>query len=74
MDQREVEAMIKSLQKALIEKDGVADVISIMEKLKKDVVPSEDLLRVRSLILADTGPYHVHSCLHTQPAVCTVLD
>ncbi|KAG0651432.1 Transcription elongation factor S-II [Hyphodiscus hymeniophilus] len=45
MDQREVETMIKSLQKALAEKDGVTDVITIMEKLKKDVVPTEDLLR-----------------------------
>ena len=50
MDQREVETMIKSLQKALAEKDAVTDVITIMEKLKKEVVPTEDLLRVRSLI------------------------
>ena len=49
MDQREVEANIKALQKVLAEKDGVADVIAIMEKLKKEVIPTEDLLRVRSL-------------------------
>jgi hypothetical protein len=50
MDQREVETMIKSLQKALADKDGVTDIITIMEKLKKEVVPTEDLLRVCSLI------------------------
>jgi transcription elongation factor S-II len=49
MDQREVETMIKSLQKALAEKEPVANVIAIMEKLKKDVAPTEDLLRVCSL-------------------------
>ena len=52
MDQREVETVIKSLQKALNEKDGVTDVITILEKLKKDVVPTEDLLRVCPLILS----------------------
>jgi hypothetical protein len=45
MDQREVETMIKSLQKALAE-NGVTDVTTILEKLKKEVVPTEDLLRV----------------------------
>ena len=54
MDQREVETMIKSLQKALAEKDSITDVITIMEKLKKEVVPTEDLLRVRSSISAYT--------------------
>jgi transcription elongation factor S-II len=46
MDQREVETMIKALQKALNEKEPAANVIAIMEKLKKDVAPTEDLLRV----------------------------
>jgi transcription elongation factor S-II len=49
MDQREVETMINALQKALNEKEPVANVIVIMEKLKKDVAPTEDLLRVCSL-------------------------
>ena len=41
--------MIKALQKALTDKEPVTNVITIMEKLKKDVAPTEDLLRVRSL-------------------------
>jgi transcription elongation factor S-II len=49
MDQREVETMIKALQKALNEKEPSANIITILEKLKKDVAPTEDLLRVRSL-------------------------
>jgi hypothetical protein len=54
MDQREVETMIKSLQKSLAEKDSITDVITIMEKLRKEVVPTEDLLRVCSLVSAYT--------------------
>ena len=57
MDQREVETMIKALQKALNEKEPVANVITIMEKLKKDVLPTEDLLRVCPL----TGRTRAHS-------------
>jgi transcription elongation factor S-II len=51
MDQREVETMIKALQKAVNDKEPVANVTTILEKLKNDVVPTEDLLRVRSLTL-----------------------
>ena len=63
MDQREVETMIKALQKAVNDKEPVANVITIMEKLKKDVVPTEDLLRVCSLI-AQTRAH----CLLLHPA------
>ncbi len=49
MDQREVERNVKALQKAINEKDSSSVVLSILEALKKDVVPTEELLRVRSL-------------------------
>ena len=57
MDQREVETMIKALQKAVNDKEPVSNVTTILEKLKNDVVPTEDLLRVRSLALQA----HTHS-------------
>jgi hypothetical protein len=46
MDQREVEGMIKALQKAVAGKEPSANIITILEKLKKDVAATEDLLRV----------------------------
>jgi hypothetical protein len=58
MDQREVESYIKALQKALNEKEPASNVVTIMEKLKKDVAPTEDLLRVCSLIIAHI-PYEL---------------
>ncbi|RKF61432.1 Transcription elongation factor S-II [Erysiphe neolycopersici] len=45
MDSREVERNIKALQKAVTEKEPVSVTINILEILKKDVVPTEELLR-----------------------------
>lgn len=49
MDQRELDTTIKALQKAVGENLPAKDVITILETLKKDVVPTEELLRVRFL-------------------------
>jgi transcription elongation factor S-II len=57
MDQRELDSRLKSLQKAVAEKDSTANVISILETLKKDVVPTEELLRVRSLFMIARIPH-----------------
>lgn len=46
MDQRELDSQLKSLLKAVAEKDAASNVIAILERLKKDVVPTEELLRV----------------------------
>lgn len=46
MDLREVERNIKALQKAVTEKEPVSVTINILEILKKDVIPTEELLRV----------------------------
>lgn len=51
MDQRELDSRLKALHKAVAEKDSASNVISILETLKKEVVPTEELLRVRSLIV-----------------------
>jgi transcription elongation factor S-II len=48
MDQRELETRLKALQKAVADKDSTANVISILETLKKEVSPTEELLRVCS--------------------------
>lgn len=46
MDQRELETRLRALQKAVGEKDSAENVISILESLKKETSPTEDLLRV----------------------------
>lgn len=46
MDAKEVSTRIHALQKAVAEKQAASIVISILETLKKEVVPTEELLRV----------------------------
>jgi hypothetical protein len=48
MDQRELETRLKALQKAVNGKDSPSTIISILQTLQKEVVPTEELLRVRS--------------------------
>ncbi|KAL2063365.1 hypothetical protein VTL71DRAFT_5170 [Oculimacula yallundae] len=45
MDAKEVHTQIQSLQKALAEKQPASVIINLLELLKKDVVPTEELLR-----------------------------
>ena len=47
MDQRELDSRIKSLSKAITDKEPPANVLAILETLKNDVVATEELLRVR---------------------------
>lgn len=49
MDQRELDSRIKALQKAIAEKEPVQNVLTIMEMLKNNVNPTEELLRVRDV-------------------------
>jgi transcription elongation factor S-II len=51
MDQRELDLRLKALQKVVAEKEPASNIISILETLKKEVVPTEELLRVSSLTL-----------------------
>ena len=46
MDQREVGSLVKALTKAVQEKQPSANIITILESLKNDVVATEELLRV----------------------------
>ena len=48
MDKRELETRLKALQKAAYEKESPSSLINILETLKSEVVPTEELLRVRS--------------------------
>ncbi|KUJ24591.1 transcription elongation factor s-ii [Mollisia scopiformis] len=45
MDAKQVDIQLKALQKAVAEKQPTANVVAILETLKKDVVPTEELLR-----------------------------
>lgn len=46
MDQRELTSRVSALQKAINDKEPAANVITIMETLKRDVNATEELLRV----------------------------
>lgn len=46
MEKREIEEQLEMLKKALAEKQPSENVIGILNKLKTDVVPTEDILRV----------------------------
>lgn len=45
MDQRELKQHVDALQKALQAKEPSANIVSLLEKLKKEVEPTEELLR-----------------------------
>jgi hypothetical protein len=64
MDQRELDLRLKALQKAVAEKEPASNVISILETLKKEVVPTEELLRVSSLTMSRIPKeVHVDTCV-----------
>lgn len=46
MDRRELTSRVSALQKAINDKEPAANVITIMETLKRDVNATEELLRV----------------------------
>lgn len=46
MDQRELESHVKALNKAITTQEPAANILTILQKLKQDVVPTEELLRV----------------------------
>lgn len=48
MNQNELKERLTALQKAVAEKDAPANIITMLETLKKEVVATEDLLRVRT--------------------------
>ena len=50
MDQRALDSQLKALQKAVAERESPATIIGILDTLKKEVVPTEELLRVRALL------------------------
>lgn len=52
MNQRELEARIKALHKATQANEPAASIISLMDSLKKEDVPTEEMLRVSCLVCA----------------------
>ncbi|KAE8450630.1 hypothetical protein EG329_005974 [Mollisiaceae sp. DMI_Dod_QoI] len=45
MDAKQVDGQLKALQKAVAEKQPTSNVVAILETLKREVVPTEELLR-----------------------------
>ena len=46
MDHREFETTIKHLQKTVALNEAASNVLAILERLKKEAMPTEDMLRV----------------------------
>lgn len=61
MDAKEVDTRMKALQKAVAEKQPAATIITMLETLKKDVVPTEELLRVCSCAFFRVATGRLHS-------------
>lgn len=58
MDQRELESQVKQLTKCISANEAPENALRILEILKKDAAPTEEMLRVRSaLILFAFGRY-----------------
>jgi hypothetical protein len=50
IDAKEVETRLKALQRAVTGGDSASSITDILKSLLDDVVPTEELLRVRSLL------------------------
>jgi NADPH-dependent ferric siderophore reductase len=61
MAQRELESQLKALLKVVGDKDSAPAAIAILETLKKDVKPTEELLRVRPVIVKHIPQRHMLS-------------
>lgn len=46
MEQRELKEQVEALSKALQAKESTATLVAMLERMKKEVVPTEELLRV----------------------------
>lgn len=49
MDQRELESRIKALTKSVNAKEAPENALRLLESLKKDAAPTEEMLRVRAM-------------------------
>jgi len=54
MDARELSQRLTALQKMLNDKEPPAGIITVLETLKKEVVPTEELLRVGSFMCCES--------------------
>jgi hypothetical protein len=53
MDQRELESRIKALTKCVAANEPAENAIKLLESLKKDCSPTEEMLRVRLTVPRD---------------------
>ncbi len=49
MDQRELESRIKALTKSVNAKEAPENALRLLDSLKKDAAPTEEMLRVRAM-------------------------
>lgn len=64
MDQRELESRVKALTKVVAANEPPENALKLLESLKKDASPTEEMLRVR-LILSPffLRPFYERRCL-----------
>jgi hypothetical protein len=55
MDQRELEARVKALTKCVAANEPPSNAIALLDSLKKEAAPTEEMLRVR-ITWAISGP------------------
>ena len=67
MEARDIAARVKALNKATAAGEPAQNIMSILDALKKDVVPTEDLLRVRSLDLCLCSAPRLTEHTHSRP-------
>jgi hypothetical protein len=56
MDQRELDSSIRQLQKVVAANEPSSNALSILERLKKEASPTEEMLRVSLLMRASSAP------------------
>ncbi|KAG7141917.1 Transcription elongation factor S-II like protein [Verticillium longisporum] len=56
MDQRELDSSIKQLQKTVAANEPPSNALSILERLKKEASPTEEMLRLQKTVAANEPP------------------
>jgi transcription elongation factor S-II len=51
MDQRELDSYVKQLNKCIVANEAPENALRLLETLKKDAAPTEEMLRVRSALV-----------------------
>lgn len=73
MDQRELDSYVKQLNKCIVANEAPENALRLLDTLKKDAAPTEEMLRVRPLLarcanFCDGTRFDSHFLFLRQPA------